>query len=80
MSLIRKKKEVMSLIARMDESHLDALLLLLREPLGENYPLSDAEWAETDKRREEASKDKSKLVPARAAVRRIESRLKKRSK
>lgn len=79
MSLSRKKKEVITLISKMDETHLDALLLLLREPLRNEYELSDEEWRETDRRKNEVKKGNVKMLPARQAVKNITVALKKKS-
>lgn len=77
MSLARKKKEVLTLISKMDETHLDALLLLLRQPLNGTYELSENDWAETERRLREVKQGKIKLKPAKESAMRIASQLKK---
>ena len=78
MSLARKKKEVLTLISKMDEMHLDALLLLLRQPLNGAYELSEEDWSETERRLREVKQGKVKLKPAKESALRITAQLKKR--
>lgn len=80
MSLAKKKKEVITLISKMDETHLDALLLLLREPLSGSFSFNSGEWAETERRYTEVKEGKAKLKPARESASRIAAELKKRSR
>ncbi|CAN5337295.1 hypothetical protein BH09BAC5_BH09BAC5_13090 [soil metagenome] len=77
MNITQKKNQAITLISKMDETHLDALLLLLNKPLAGEYELSESEWAETERRLQEVKKGKVKTIPARSAVRRIEASLKK---
>ncbi len=78
MNITQKKNQAITLISKMDETHLDALLLLLNKPLAGEYELSEAEWSETERRLQQVKKGKVKTTPARSAARRIEVSLKKR--
>ncbi|HTF02437.1 MAG TPA: hypothetical protein VK826_00365 [Bacteroidia bacterium] len=79
MTLAQKKKEVISLIGSLDESHLDALLILLRKPIGKTY-VSESDWAIAAYRRKQVEEGKSKLIPARESLERMEKNLKKKKK
>jgi hypothetical protein len=75
-----KLKKVISLVSEMDEARLDALLLLLQEPVGGDYDLTaDDKWI-IQERAARYDRGEDKGVPAKEATKRIRTALKKRRK
>jgi hypothetical protein len=80
MATTQKLKRAISLISEMDESHLDALLLLLERPVNDDYELSEEDKFIVNERSASYKKGKDKGVPAYAASKRIRAKLKRQKK
>lgn len=76
MAIAQKLKKVISIVSEMDESSLDALLLLLQKPLGEDYELSNEDILVVNERMAAYTSGKDKGVPALEASKRIKAKLK----
>jgi hypothetical protein len=76
MAITKKLKQAISIISEMDESRLDALLLLLRQPV-EDFELSEEDKQIVQERITAYKTGKDKGVPALSASRRIKAKLKK---
>jgi hypothetical protein len=72
----QKLKQAVSLISEMDETRLDALLVLLRQPV-EDYELSEEDKNIVRERFEKYESGKAKTISALGASRRIKLKLKK---
>ena len=73
MNIGQKRKELMDLIAKLDEARLDALLILLKNPT-EDLMVSEDDWAEMEYRRNVARKAQSKMIPSQQDWSQIEER------
>lgn len=78
--LTPKMKRVISIISEMDESRLDALLLLLQQPVGDDYELSDEDKWVINERAAKYKRGEDKGTPAREVSKQVRAVLKKRKK
>jgi hypothetical protein len=74
MAITQKLKQAISIISEMDESRLDALLLLLRQP-AEDFELSESDKQIVNERYEAYISGKDKGVSAVSASRRVKAKL-----
>ncbi|HLG03793.1 MAG TPA: hypothetical protein VI731_09380 [Bacteroidia bacterium] len=72
-----KIKRVISIISDMDEARLDALLLLLQQPVGDDYVLDDEDKMILNERMVNYEKGIEKGTPARTLTKQIRNKLKK---
>lgn len=74
-----KLKKVISIVSEMDEARLNALLLLLQEPLPDYDLTEDDKWT-VGERTEKYKRGEDKGIPAKEASKRIRKILKRHRK
>lgn len=73
-----KLKRIISIVSKMDEARLDALLLLLQEPVGPDFEFTEEDKWILNERAEKYDRGVDKGVPAKEVSKRIRKMLKRR--